>query len=334
MTVEQSQEISLTAHESDQVLAAIDGLPRGWAERRSADGLAAAAVAGRFLPGRVVLALTLFRRWSNESGTLVIRGLPVNQGLPSTPNDGRGLPGAATRVSEGVLSVLMSQMGDPIAYADEKEGAIIQEVCPLKGHESRQENSGSTFLEFHTENGFHPFRPDFLGLVCLRSDDRQRIPTLTSSVRRLLPLLSDSVESALRRRAYRITPSSSFGEADPGIEPQPIAVLSGPPELPAMVVDCNAMEGIDSESAQALSVLRELLPSVADATVLDVGDLLILDNRVAAHARGGWTPRYDGRDRWLQRMSVVGDFRRTQVAREPWDHTCHPLRRCLKETSE
>ena len=37
------------------------------------------------------------------------------------------------------------------------------------------------------------------------------------------------------------------------------------------------------------------------------GDLLIVDNRRAVHGRSQFTPRYDGFDRWLQRMSVVRD---------------------------
>jgi L-asparagine oxygenase len=105
----------------------------------------------------------------------------------------------------------------------------------------------------------------------------------------------------------------------------PTAVLTGSVDEPSLVVDCNAMVAEDTESERALAEVRALLPEVADAVALDAGDLLIIDNRVAAHARSSWTPRYDGRDRWLQRMSVVCDFRPSQEMREPLAHRCRPM---------
>ncbi|SEM63485.1 hypothetical protein SAMN05444354_12017 [Stigmatella aurantiaca] len=47
-------------------------------------------------------------------------------------------------------------------YSDEKEGVLIQNICPVAGHEAKQENTGSTYLGFHTEDGFHPDKPDCL----------------------------------------------------------------------------------------------------------------------------------------------------------------------------
>jgi L-asparagine oxygenase len=36
--------------------------------------------------------------------------------------------------------------------------------------------------------------------------------------------------------------------------------------------------------------------------------LLIIDNRRAVHGRTAFTPRYDGRDRWLKRAYLVSDL--------------------------
>jgi len=43
--------------------------------------------------------------------------------------------------------------------------------------------------------------------------------------------------------------------------------------------------------------------------VLLSGDLLVLDNRRAAHARTTFRPRYDGSDRWLLRIMTTSDGR-------------------------
>ena len=66
---------------------------------------------------------------------------------------------------------------------------LAQNACVLArrdvpGKEAKQENGGSVLLEFHTEDGFHPYKPDFLGLLCLRSDHagiRRRSAPVASS---------------------------------------------------------------------------------------------------------------------------------------------------------
>ena len=51
--------------------------------------------------------------------------------------------------------------------------------------------------------------------------------------------------------------------------------------------------------------------------LLAPGDMAILDNRVTAHGRTAFQPRYDGADRWVQRTFVVADLRRSR------DHRPH-----------
>ncbi len=49
-------------------------------------------------------------------------------------------------------------------------------------------------------------------------------------------------------------------------------------------------------------------PSLYTAVALRPGDLLVLDNRRAVHARTAFTPRFDGTDRWLQRVYGFSDL--------------------------
>jgi L-asparagine oxygenase len=37
-----------------------------------------------------------------------------------------------------------------------------------------------------------------------------------------------------------------------------------------------------------------------------------VDNRVTVHGRTAFQPRYDGRDRWLQRTFALADLRRSR----------------------
>jgi L-asparagine oxygenase len=289
------------------------------------DRLTRVALTARGLPDRIAWRLLDFKKNSNEYGTLVFRGLPRDPVLPPTPNDGRTLRTKPSNVSEYSLLFWMLQLGEPIAYADEKEGALIQNICPVPGRESRQENSGSEFLEFHTENGFHPYRPDFIGLLCLRPDHDGVAETLTASAVRAASRLSGKSLDLLFSPLYRIQASSSFGGSELVTQSGVMPVLSGDPEEPEMCVDYHAMEAVVPDAADALQELKAALKGVIIGWRLTPGDLLIVDNQAAVHARTGFRPRYDGEDRWLQRMFVRQDLRQTRPGRPRRSHVCAPL---------
>ena len=69
-------------------------------------------------------------------------------------------------------------------------------------------------------------------------------------------------------------------------------------------------------TARATAALREfgagLRRRVPHRACCAPGDLAILDNRVTAHGRTAFRPRYDGADRWVQRTFVIADLRRSR----------------------
>ncbi len=282
------------------------------------------------VPDRISRTLYDFRRSSNDFGTLLIRNLVVDERLPNTPIDGRASLDKTTSISECSILLMMLHLGEPIAYADEKDGAIIQNICPIRGREGAQENAGSVFLEFHTENGFHPAKPDYVGLICLRSDHDRVAQTATASIRRALHLLPDDTVQLLRQPLYQIRFAASFvsaGQRDSGRDRKSpsMPVLSGDSIEPEICVDVHAMTSDDPAAQAALDCLTSALMQVVVGTILLPGDLMIVDNRVAAHARTAFRPRYDGQDRWLQRLFVVQDFRRSRAIRPHDGHVCKPL---------
>jgi len=273
------------------------------------------------LPKRVLSALMEFRLRGNDWGTLLIKGLPIDSPLPLTPKDGRPSPEKTTRISEGVLLSVMSVIGQPISYQDEKEGALIQDVIPVQGKEEAQENTGSSFLEFHTEDGFHPLRPDFVALLGLRPDHERVARTATASIRQVLHKLPAHAIELLRQPLYKIRASSSFGI----IWSRALPVLSGHLLDPDMVIDFYLMEALTAEAEWALGLLKRYLLQAAISVVLDAGDLILIDNLLAAHARTGFVARYDGYDRWLQRAFAVRDGRRLQAYRGLGHSMIEPL---------
>jgi L-asparagine oxygenase len=128
----------------------------------------------------------------------------------------------------------------------------------------------------------------------------------------------------LRQPLFRIRYASSFGGDGPRYCPA-APVLTGSVQRPNLCVDFHLTEGLSEDATWALSQLREAMPAVLAGIVLEPGDLVIVDNRSAVHAGTQFTPRYDGRDRWLRRCFTVTDFGRSQSARVPGSHVCAPL---------
>ncbi|WP_159043340.1 TauD/TfdA family dioxygenase [Streptomyces sp. NBRC 110028] len=290
--------------------------------------LAEIEVAARWLPPRMARALSHFRRAGNPHGTLIVRNVPLDDTLPPTPAGGVAPDWSRLPLATLAQLAAVSWLGDVIAYADEKGGRLVQDVTPVRGDEARQENSGSVMLEMHTEDGFHPFKPDFLTLLCLRADHERRACTTSGAIGRALPLLSAECVSALREPSFRIRHSSSFGHTgdDAGAVSPPLPVLSGPDAAPELVADFHAMEPLDDAAARAFGELHDAMCAVLVGTVLEAGDLIVIDNRSAVHGRTGFTPRYDGHDRWLRRCFAVADLRRSRGVRVAGSQVCAPLR--------
>jgi L-asparagine oxygenase len=267
-----------------------------------------------------------FRLAGNRDGVLLLRGLPLDEPLPGTPANGT-FSGSWRDLAVSTMTqlMLMSVLGDVIAYADEKDGHIIQDVCPVPGSERLQENTGSCLLELHSEDGFHPNKPHFLALYCLRADHDRQALTVASGIRAALPALEARHVVALRQPWFRIRVSSSFtGLAGVGYSAT-MAVLSGAPADPDLCVDFHAMEAITEEGACALAALRSSMLGSLVGMVLEPGDMLIIDNRKAVHGRSDFRPRYDSQDRWLRRCFAVTDIRASDWARPPSSRVHQPL---------
>lgn len=318
--------LELTNEECALIETTLEGLPPFNVYFPDDDLITEIELRSKHIPDRLARQLIHFRKNSNKDGMLLIRNLPIDQNLPPTPDDGSISREKTSYLSEYVLLAQMLHLGEPIAYADEKNGALIQNICPVRGKEEAQENCGSTYLEFHTEDAFHPHKPDFIGLLCLKPDPDHIAATAAASIRRALSLVPSKAQDILRQPLYRIRLSSSFMPGTTqALYSHCLSVLSGDALEPELRVDFYGMEALTPSGQLALKTLEEALLKVAIEHRLMKGDLMIVDNRVAAHARTAFRPRYDGQDRWLQRLFVVHDFRSSRASRPRGSHVCTPL---------
>jgi hypothetical protein len=269
-----------------------------------------AALAFRQLSERVRRPLIEFRRLGNTAGALLIRGLPVDSNLPITPEDSHRSVNKTTWASEFSIAAFASVLGDPFAYIQEKEGEIFQNICPTRQNELMlSSESSKILLDFHTETAFHPFMPDYVALYCLRQDHDKQARTLVSGIRKMYLELSLDQKFLLRQPLFEAGVDYSFGNRNltrGGCLVTP--VLFGEEADPLLRFDPDLMKGKTAESQKILVELNRIAHRVAVYVILEPGDLLIIDNKRAVHARTIFNPRYDGNDRWLQRMFVTRDL--------------------------
>ncbi|MBX7266513.1 TauD/TfdA family dioxygenase [Micromonospora sp. Llam7] len=257
-------------------------------------------------------AIRGFRYDAGVDGRLTITNLPIGaEALPPTPTVPESVEREATTPAT-VAMLIGLQLGEVIAYREEKHGALVQNVVPVPSLATSQSNGGSVQLEFHTENAFHPDRPHYVGLLCLRPAHEDRVGTQVASVRRAFPLLDEGSRTVLREARFVTVAPPSFRSAS---ESEPHPVLLGNEEDPDLCVDFHATSALDDKADQALAALREALTEVRCDLVLRPGDMVFLDNRLVVHGRVAFRPRYDGNDRWLHRVFVHLDNRRTRSRR-------------------
>jgi L-asparagine oxygenase len=264
------------------------------------------------LPIRLLEAIRNFRHDPGADGILTIGNLPLDPAtLPPTPTVADSVE-RLTTVPATLATLLGQQLGEVVAYRDEKRGALVQNVVPVAALATSQSNGGSVALELHTENAFHPHRPDYVGLLCVRPAHLDQVGTQVAAVRRALPLLDPASRTLLHEPRFSTAAPPSFASAGTAL---PQAVLSGNADDPDICVDFHATTPLDQPAARALARLRDALTEVRADLVLRPGDMVFVDNRLVVHGRVGFTPRYDGQDRWLHRVFVHLDNRRTRASR-------------------
>jgi L-asparagine oxygenase len=265
----------------------------------------AAARAGRTLPADVFDAIADFTDTPSRSGALLIRGLRVGD-LPPTPPSPT-TPSGKEPTSEFVLLTIARRFGHPVGYRPEHGGDIIQNIVPTAAAADRQVSTSSKVeLMFHTEAAFHPHRPRYLLLLCLRGDPAAA--TTLSSISEVVPDLPPAITEVLFQTRFRTAVDESYLHGRRNVLGPPMAVLTGTVERPSMVFDADLMVGTDAAADAALRTLSEAIASHQRSLVLEAGDLLVVDNNIAVHGRTPFTPRFDGTDRWLQRTFVVADL--------------------------
>lgn len=195
-------------------------------------------------------------------------------------------------------------LGYPVSYVQEQEGSLIQNIIPVHKTEYEQISTSSKVqLALHTEAAFHPYKPDYVMLLCLRGDPTA--VTTYANVDDIIELLDNEMISYLQDSAYRTGVDKSFRGLNKKYKEAVLPVLKkiGNDEY-NISYDEDLMKPTNVLASMALEKLSEAVSKCTKEIVLKTGDLLIMNNNKIIHGRKPFQPKYDGTDRWLQRILV------------------------------
>ena len=95
-----------------------------------------------------------------------------------------------------------------------------------------------------------------------------------------------------------------------------MAVLFGGDAAPYLRIDPFYMNGVQGDrEQQALDSFAAALNSALSSVVLRPGDICFIDNYRAVHGRKAFRARFDANDRWLRRLNMTRDLRRSRSHR-------------------
>jgi len=292
------------------------------------------------LPRSVRTHLTRFRNLEPSGGVCLISGYPIDHHkIGATPKHWNNKYGVSQTLEEEILFVLFaSLLGDVFGWLTQQDGHIIHEVLPIKEYANEQISVGSEEpITWHNEDAFHPYRGDYVGLMCLRNPDM--VATTVAPVDSveldlvewkilfeprfvILPDKSHLKENNTHNGNGHEHSDKSITEAferitQMSLSHEKVPVLYGSGGFYYIRIDPYFMDAADHDEA-AQTALTQLVGSIdkkLSEIVLQPGDFCFIDNYKVVHGRRSFHARYDGTDRWLKRINVTRDIRKSRSAR-------------------
>lgn len=267
----------------------------------------AAEVVEGALPQRARSSLAALRR--GRIPAVLLKGLPSDDDPGATPTESGEGSDRAER-GHAWISMVVRKLGDEFGYAMEKKGSLVHDIFPTReGAETQSNAAFKVDLSLHTENAFHPIRPDWVTLYCVRAPEDPPATRLVILDEVLVQLTDDEIE-ILREPRFKLRVVDSHraeGEADIAM---PVAPISGSPRRP-VVRWHETLEATDEVAARTAETFTRAAHRATRRLKLGEGDMLIFANEFCLHGRDRFNATLDGTDRWLLRGYALRDLTRT-----------------------
>lgn len=274
-----------------------------------------APIAAQELPRRIREVFHHFKR-NEEEPVLLVTDNPVLLGNSEpTPECYPELDVDYKLNDAQVLHGLYgSLLGEAVGFTSQRNGSVYNNIIPLTSHLSiSNSSSGSKFdFGFHVEDAFHPARADYIGLVCMRNEERA---ATTVSCIDGVPLTQEETAILFEPR-FRINHNPIHSTSDVVRETaQPI--LFGHPDRPYVRINVAALciDEYTGLERQALDKLIEYFTQNRLAVTLRSRDCIYIDNYRCVHARDAYNAFFGPNARWLSRVVFTNDLRKSRPLR-------------------
>jgi len=326
---------TLTSAEVDETRTLISGIVERYQSAEDPAFLSEIGILAQDLPRRLRSFIHDFRYYEEGRGYCLIRGFPIDQQkIGPTPSHWAKGDGIEPTFEEEIFLMLTGTLlGDPIAWATQQDGALVHNIMPMRCHENAQLGfSSKEPLTWHVEDAFHEYRGDYLGMMCMRNPqetsttigsisdvtlDEEYLEVLFQPHYTILPDKSHMKKNNFKGQALAELDSSFSAMEKREREPDKVSVLFGDPKAPYVRLDPYFMDKPENPlAARALDSLIEQMEANLQDVVLGAGEVVFVDNFRAVHGRVPFQARYDGTDRWLKRINIARDLRKSRDARE------------------
>src|SRR5262245_29381976 len=166
--------ITLLPEEIDVIKSILSDMTSHYGSAEDSDFLMDACLYAHEFPKRIRKFLNDFKMSEPKPGICVISGYPIDEAaIGKTPSHWKYRSDISPALeAELFLITLGSLLGDALGWATQQDGHIIHDIIPIKEYENEQLGIGSAqTLWWHTEDAFHEYRGDYIGMFCLRNPD-------------------------------------------------------------------------------------------------------------------------------------------------------------------
>lgn len=336
------EKLILSEREIDEIKSLVKDITFQHSSVEDDDFLKNVLIMAHELPKRICNFINDFRLLEPSSGVCLISGYPISdEKIGKTPFHWQYRSEISPALEEEIIFMLFgSLLGEAIGWSTQQAGHIVHDVIPIQGHEHEQLGSSSKeLLWWHNEDAFHPYRGDYLGMMCLRNQEKAATTIAPVDTSYLKPeeiaILFEPRftirpdESHLAKNKSDLQKiqanndnllSSAYQKmTEINSKPEKISVFYGDPKCPYVRIDPYFMDMDKLEDDdEALTTLNKLIKVIEDNLtdlVLQPGDFCFIDNYKAVHGRKPYTTKYDGQHRWLKRIIITKDLRKSRSAR-------------------
>lgn len=228
-----------------------------------------------------------------EEGYLEFSNLPVDRIICSPPSNA-SRPYNKGYISEMLILGITQACGvSPFAYSQEKKGALVHEITPIKNNLNSISSEGSIDFAFHTDGAYlsRNIRPHTLSLICL--EDTKSTGTNLVKLSDVVKKLDQSTKEILINKNFIHTAPETFKVHHKQVRSSILDFVDGEYEIKAAL---HNTKPIDNHSKLALEKLKLEISNNMFTKSWKKGDLIIFNNLKCMHGRG----EIKG-SRWLQR---------------------------------